>query len=145
MFAFIILHTASLLGAPAPMNPDPAIAEQKLWQGTWKISQMEITTGERTARLKFRDNDEAEWRVRDDHLEIIGLNFPYAAARLRFDPKSEPRHVSLQLQDGSKPGPRVEATYTRDGNSVDIEIVKWPRDSDGETCKLRLTLKRIKE
>lgn len=145
MFAVVLLSSASVLAAPAPPNPDPVRAEQKIWQGTWKILQMDITTGQRTARLKFRETDEAEWRVKEDHLEIAGLNFPYAAARLRFDPKSDPKHLSLHLQDGSKAGPTVEATYTRDGDSIEIEIVKWPRDNDGDTCKLRLTLKRIKE
>ena len=145
MFAFTIITAASLLAHPAPPAVDAAKAEQKLWQGTWKVLQMEITTGDRTARLKFRDMDEAEWRVKDDHLDILGLTFPYTAAKLRFDPKSDPKHLSLNLQDGTKPGPRVEATYSREGDGIEIEIVKWPRDLGGETVKLRLTLKRMKE
>jgi uncharacterized protein (TIGR03067 family) len=145
MFAYILITTASLLFAPLPPAVDSAKAEQKLWQGAWKIQQMEITTGERTARLKFKVEDEASWRVKEDQLEIIGLNFPYSAAKLRFDSANDPKHVSLILQDGSKPGPTVEGSYTRDGDGIEIEIVKWPRDKDGETVKLRLTLKRGKE
>lgn len=145
MFAISLFTVASLLAAPAPSNADAAKSEQKLWQGAWKIQQMDITTGERTARLKFRDEDEAEWRVKDDQLEITDLTFPYAAAKLRFDSATNPKHLTLKLQDGSKPGPIVEATYMREGDDVEIELVKWPRDKDGETCKLRLTLRRIKE
>lgn len=145
MFALTILSAASLLAAPAPATGDAAKAEQKVWQGNWKILQMEITTGERTARLKFQNSDEAEWRVKDDRLDIVGLTFPYTAAKLRFDSATDPKHLTLDLQDGAKPGPTVEATYVRDGDGIDIEMPKWPRDKDGETVKLRLTMKRIKK
>lgn len=145
MFAYTLITTTLLLGAPAPQGVDAAKAEQKDWQGGWKILQMEITTGDRTARLKFKPEDEAAWRVKEDQLEIIGLNFPYSAAKLRFDSASDPKHLTLILKEGAKSGPTVEATYMRDGDGVEIEIVKWPRDKDGETVKLRLTLKRVKE
>jgi uncharacterized protein (TIGR03067 family) len=147
MFAYILTTSASLIFAPIPQGDDAAKVEQKQWQGAWKIQQMEIVTGDRTARLKFKAEDEAAWRVKEDLLEIIGLNFPYSAAKIRFDSARDPKHLTLILQDGSKPGPTVEASYTRDGDGdgVEIEIVKWPRGKDGETSTLRLTLKRVKE
>lgn len=145
MFACTLFASAALLGAPAPQGADTAKAEQKHWQGAWKILQMEITTGDRTARLKFKPENEAAWRVKDDRLEVIGLNFPYSTAKLRFDSADDPKHLTLNLKDGAKPGPTVEATYMREGDGVEIEIAKWPRDKDGETVKLRLTLKRVKE
>jgi uncharacterized protein (TIGR03067 family) len=145
MSAFTFVAFTSLLAVNAPLPVDSSKEEQKHRQGHWKILQMDITTGDRTARLKFRAEDEAAWSIKGDQLEVAGLNFPYSKAKLRFDSASDPKHLTLILQDGSKPGPTVEATYTRDGQSIDIEIVKWPRDKDGDTVKLRLILKREKE
>ena len=72
--------TAFLFAAPAP----PAPSECELWQGAWRIVQIEITTGKRTARLKFTDKDDAFWRIKDGMLSITGLMAPSSNANVGF-------------------------------------------------------------
>lgn len=138
----VIIGSACWLGAPAPQSDAPAKAERARWQGSWRIVQMEMTTGQRTARLKF-ESEEAAVRVKDDRLEITGLNFPYSSGRLTLDPAAQPKRLTLQLLDEPRKGPTVEGAFTRDGDDLELEFPKWPRGKD-ETVVLRLILKRVK-
>ena len=136
--AVLGIVTAFLLAAPAPAH-----SECEHWQGEWRIVQMEITVGTRTARLKFAEKDDASWRVKDGMLTIFGLMAPSSNANLRFDAKNEPKKITLTFVDGTKIGPTVDGTFVRDGNSIEVEFLKWPRE--GETVKLKLSLRRAKE
>lgn len=145
MFIVAVLAVSSLLGAPAPQPSDSARAEQERWQGEWKIEEMEIMTGTRTARLKFKPDDMAAWVVKADHLQLIGLNFPYTEATLQFARNKDPKRLTLQLLEDAKPGPKVEATYTREGNTIAIQILNFPRDKEGDTATVRFMLVRPKD
>lgn len=144
MSCLAVVISAYFLTSPAPKSADPAKAERARWQGAWKVEAMEITTGKRTARLKFTEMDEAALRVKDDAFEMTGLMLPYTSGKLTFDPSGDPKRITLSLRDGPKKGPAVAGTYIMDGEGIELEVAEWPRDKD-ETVKLRLSLKRMKE
>jgi uncharacterized protein (TIGR03067 family) len=144
MSAISVFISAFLLSSPGPRPDEPAKAERARWQGSWRVVQMEITTGERTTRLKFSEGEDANLRIKGDCLEITGLNFPYRAATITLDPTKEPKRIILSLADGEKKGPVVDGTYTHESDGIELELPKWPRNKT-ETVKLRLSLKRLKE
>ena len=138
--AVLNIVTAFLFAAPAPPTP----SECEYWQGEWRIVQVEITTGKRTARLKFSEKNDACWRIKDGMLTITGLMAPSSNAKVRFDVKNEPKRIVLAfINTGTTAGPIAEGTFTRDDDAIEIEFPEW-RD-DGKTVKLRLSLRRAKD
>lgn len=129
-----------LLCLAAPVPPDPAKSELDHWQGEWRVVQMEITTGKRTARLKFTEKEQAAWTIKNDQLEISGLMFAFTKAKLVLDAK----HVKLTLTDGALKGQLVEGEFVRDGNTLNLEFTAWPKDNE-QTVSLRLSLQHQRE
>lgn len=144
MSVFAALATSFLLATPIHSASDPSKAESDKWQGGWRVVQMEITTGERTSRLKFTDKDDASVHVKDNCLEITGLMFPYLKGQLSFDPSRTPKRITIVLANDTKKGPTVEGTYTREDDGIELEIAKWPGEQNA-TVKLKLSLRRMKE
>lgn len=141
MLAFGLFAWSFLFASPAPPDTNSAKAERERWQGTWRITQMDITTGKRSARLKFEEAESAAWRVDGDDVELMGLNFPFTKARLSLDLAKDPKRITLTLVDGSKKGDKIEGTYTRDGDRIDVEFPDWPKDKN-ESAKLKFRLKK---
>ena len=141
MTVFGLFAWSFLFAAPTPPDTDPAKAERERWQGVWRVTQMEITTGQRTARLKFDEADSAAWRVEGDVVELTGLNFRFTKARLSLDLAKDPKRIALTLVDGAKKGEKIEGTYTRDGDRIDVEFPNWPKEKD-ESAKLKFNLKK---
>jgi uncharacterized protein (TIGR03067 family) len=141
MFAIALFTSAFLHAAPVPPDTDPAQAECARWQGTWRVTEMEITTGKRTARLKFTEHDEAAWHIEANVLELAGLKFPFTKARLTFDPAQAPKRISLTFVDGPQKDQKIEGTFSRDGDRIDVDFPRWPKEKD-ESAQLKFSLQR---
>jgi uncharacterized protein (TIGR03067 family) len=123
----------------APKKEPPT--DEKQWQGTWRLERMEITTGERTARLKFTEDDAPTWTIAGDQLTSKGLLIDFIAT-IQLDSSSNPKNVTLTIREGPHKDGVIRGQYSLEANGLTIEGLSWPKGIGTEEQRSRLTFRR---
>ncbi len=144
MSIFVLLF-ACILRAPITDQTDSNQIEIKQWQGHWKIKQLEVINGKKIARLRFADDADASWEMKQDQLTLVGMEVAMNQARITFKPHMKNKIIIKFFDKDNKNGPVVEGIYSRTGDTGTIEVPQWPINQAGQLSHIKLTLSRIKK
>jgi uncharacterized protein (TIGR03067 family) len=135
----VLVALAPTVPNHSPKKEPPA--DEKQWQGTWRLERMEIATGEQTARLKFSPDDAPTWAVVGDQLTSKGLLIDFTAA-IKLDSSREAKTFTLTIREGPHKDGVVRGHYSLETDRLTIEELSWPKGIGAEEQRSRLTFRR---